>query len=774
MRRTSSVQLRTLVVGVALAVQALIAGAAGAQCFIQPLNSGQMFIVSANPQLFSFAPSGGHWGAIGIRSLPGQDWLLQIFGSSLPFPPCVTGSIITTSGPIPGRVNFVVGDFRVVTPQTYYARAFGGASPPGFIEYDATSGDLIVNDQMKTIPTGTNDVIHVWDAALDASQTYRIDFSATSGVNARVLIFQNPGGPGWQDRGSALIESATSFDFSPPATDSYAIVVVNDNGASGSYSISIGQCSAPINLVSGVAQSAPTGFGFYQFRVSGYPLWAAAAIRGAGAGASAYQLDVASGTGGTFPNCFTGNLATSNQVATNLVVGDFHYNPDGQYYAETRRITAATGGGPPTVDLDASPSTILVNGPPLTAPTDTGDVVQIWDVYLTKGQDVDFSLTHSGTATLEMLLFRPTGSALWLARSAAEFVTSNTATYTVPASGYYGLAVLNENGAPGSMTIQVNACHAPVLLANNVAVSTAPDQGEFYEFGGSTSFTWVAFGARAAVDWDVWEYDTGPVQGTPDCLYNMRAQSFDHEPTRVDYVITDFHKNPPGPFFARAFPADAGASARVECSAATHTILSGDPVSIGAVATGDVLQTWQAIVSSGQNYLIHFMPSGPGYRLAVFRSFIGDYWVSGSNAMFEVRHDTTIVAPANLTLGLVVLNDAGVAGGYELGLNPPAVAVTPSAIPSRTELLGVTPNPAAADSRIEFTLNQGAEVAFDVLDIAGRVVARTAPQRYAAGRWTQAWGQGMGNGAALNPGLYFVRMRVDGATSSAKRVSLIR
>ncbi len=772
MSRTPSVQFGKLVAVCALALQTLSAGTADAQCFVQPLNSGQTFTVTANPSLYSFTPSAGHWGAIGIRSQPGNNWLLELFGNWFPFPPCVAGSITATSGG-PGRVNFVVGDFRVLPPQTYYTRAFGPASPPGFLEFDATRGDLLLNDQITTVATGTSDVVHVWDSALSAGQIYRIHFAATPGVNARVLVFGNTGGSPWQDRSAALIESATSFDFSPPTTDSYAIVVVNDNGGSGSYSISIGQCNTPVTLVGGVSQSAPTGYGFYQFRAGAYPSWETVAIRGGGGGTSAYQLDVAAGpSGGTFPDCFFGNLVTSNEIATNLIVGDFHFNPGSRYYVETSRLTLATGGGPPTIDLDDNPSGIIVNGPPETASTDASDVVQIWDVYLTAGQDVDFSLTHSGPAALKMLLFRPTGSILWLARSAAEFVTTSTMTYTVPASGYYGLAVLNENGATDVMTIQANSCHAPVVLANNVAVSTSLAQGEFYEFN-QTAFTWVAFGARAATDWDVWEYDTGPVNATPDCLYNMRAQSFDHTPTRVDFVVTDFHKNPPGPFFARAFPMSGSSIARVECSAATHTIVSGDPVSIGSVAAGDVLQTWNAIVSSGQSYLIHFLSSAPGYRLAVFRSFTGDYWESGSSAMFEVRHDTTIVAPANLTLGLVVLNDPGVVGGYELGLNPPVTAVAPSTIPSRTELLGITPNPARAASQIEFALHEGGEVAFDVLDVAGRVVARGAPERYPAGRWTVAWSGVAGNAAALHPGLYFVRMRVNGATLSARRVSLI-
>ena len=64
-------------------------------------------------------------------------------------------------------------------------------------------------------------------------------------------------------------------------------------------------------------------------------------------------------------------------------------------------------------------------------------------------------------------------------------------------------------------------------------------------------------------------------------------------------------------------------------------------------------------------------------------------------------------------------------------------------------------------------------MAFDVLDVAARVVARGTPKRYPAGRWTLAWGRVAGNGAVLHPGLYFVRMRVNGAALSARRVSLI-
>ena len=64
-------------------------------------------------------------------------------------------------------------------------------------------------------------------------------------------------------------------------------------------------------------------------------------------------------------------------------------------------------------------------------------------------------------------------------------------------------------------------------------------------------------------------------------------------------------------------------------------------------------------------------------------------------------------------------------------------------------------------------------MAFDVLDVAGRVVAREAPERCLAGSWTLAWGGVARNGAALHPGLYFVRMRVNGPTLRTRLVSLI-
>jgi len=54
-------------------------------------------------------------------------------------------------------------------------------------------------------------------------------------------------------------------------------------------------------------------------------------------------------------------------------------------------------------------------------------------------------------------------------------------------------------------------------------------------------------------------------------------------------------------------------------------------------------------------------------------------------------------------------------------------------------------------------------VGFEVVNIAGRVVARVPERTYAAGPGQAAWEGRDADGGRIAPGLYFVRMRVTGA-----------
>ncbi len=78
------------------------------------------------------------------------------------------------------------------------------------------------------------------------------------------------------------------------------------------------------------------------------------------------------------------------------------------------------------------------------------------------------------------------------------------------------------------------------------------------------------------------------------------------------------------------------------------------------------------------------------------------------------------------------------------------------------------PNPAHSAQRIAFTLTREAEVRLELIDVAGRTVARFADGAFGPGRHETA-----ADVAALRPGLYFVRLRAGGA-SVVRRVVIAR
>ena len=82
--------------------------------------------------------------------------------------------------------------------------------------------------------------------------------------------------------------------------------------------------------------------------------------------------------------------------------------------------------------------------------------------------------------------------------------------------------------------------------------------------------------------------------------------------------------------------------------------------------------------------------------------------------------------------------------------------------PLRFALSGAYPNPAPGRVTLILELPAPARVAFDVLDIQGRVVWREGERTRGAGLWPLRWDGRDGSGLAAHPGLYLARLRVDG------------
>ncbi len=87
---------------------------------------------------------------------------------------------------------------------------------------------------------------------------------------------------------------------------------------------------------------------------------------------------------------------------------------------------------------------------------------------------------------------------------------------------------------------------------------------------------------------------------------------------------------------------------------------------------------------------------------------------------------------------------------------------------NRILLASPYPNPAHLGIRIDYALAQAGTVTLDIVDPAGRRVARLAEGRMTAGAYTVHWNGSDTNGNSAPAGVYFARLACDGATRSER------
>jgi len=185
---------------------------------------------------------------------------------------------------------------------------------------------------------------------------------------------------------------------------------------------------------------------------------------------------------------------------------------------------------------------------------------------------------------------------------------------------------------------------------------------------------------------------------------------------------------------------------------------AGAAFAIGSVPT----LTWTADDAQGVHsvdlWLSRGGPSGPWELIAAGLAPDGAYaWaVSGPatpNAVVRVDARDFAGNLATATSATFRIGDAGASVPRTLGglaLEPPA------------------PNPARTAQRIVFALPRETVVRLELIDIAGRTVATLADGALGPGRH-----EAHADVSALRPGLYFVRLRAEGA-SVVRRVAIAR
>lgn len=450
---------RTPLVSILAAVVALAgpAGPSAAQCTYLTLAQGVPQVSAVTPQNFRFGQNTGTFMAVGSRSAAGSNHGMTIYSSSAGPPTCVSGAVAAST--LPSGVDLVVGDFRPGRNPSgvrfgQAVRSSGAGSVT--LEWEGTAHALAAGappDSVRPAPA----VLDAFQVFLEGGSNYTLNFAA-SGADLKLLVFHNPGaGQMWAARGAAQMLATITAPtlFAAPASDDYALVVVNDDGAAGNYTLWVELCQSPDTLASGVAE--PAAYPYRTLLPVSDPYWQAVGLRGApGADWNIAVYDT--GRGEPEPVCFAGLLASSSEPSgVDFVVADLSSGPIRPFFA---RNILASGAAGAMVEWDAGPDEIDVNAAsPVVRSTDAGDVLETWDVLMNPGQQYTIEFAPSGAAALRWYLFanpnQGPGGAAWFARSAAVASGTGNASFLAVEDGWHGLVVVNENGGAGGYTLAV-------------------------------------------------------------------------------------------------------------------------------------------------------------------------------------------------------------------------------------------------------------------------------------------------------------------------------
>jgi len=193
-----------------------------------------------------------------------------------------------------------------------------------------------------------------------------------------------------------------------------------------------------------------------------------------------------------------------------------------------------------------------------------------------------------------------------------------------------------------------------------------------------------------------------------------------------------------------------------------------DPTSTALLVTNYVAGTIQKSLPPYPSFSpIYTGLSNPTY-VAANPTSGAIYWSeAGAGAQKIQRGDEIGSTAVNLSLGVTSF------GGLAIG-NPASAGVLPSDAQAITEfaLEPPAPNPARTSTRIAFALPSEAHVRLQVLDVAGREVARLVDADFAPGRYTEDWNL---EAARTRPaaGIYFVRLEAAGRLFT-RRLALVR
>jgi hypothetical protein len=753
-----------------------VSSVAIAQCTYTGLTSGVSITTGTADADLQFSESQPYWSVLGIRpNASTADWDAYVYSGAIGYPFCLTGLLASSTQGV-GVTDLVVGDFNSNPTGTYYGQAhhYSSDNVTSTVEWVAGSQIMRVNGPISLTNMGASEVARIYDVFLNQGQAYHFTFEVGFGASSKLLLFRNPANaPFWTGRAGALFElgsSAAGLDFTAPASDWYGLVLVNDAGAPLAYEMGVGTCT-PINaLTSRSSQQDPDAISYYQFTPAN-ALWTAAATRPDATPSGEQDLALYGATGGTAPNCFNDwrDESDMGSGSCNILAGQSDPGSPETWYVKTQYGIDGTSAVGSHTEWDGDGRIVYVNDFwPTNGSMGPDDLVDCYNVWLEAGVPKALGLTSSSNLTVSGHVFENPGSGSYWANDAEGLVLNNSIIFP-QYTGWHGVVISHERRDTGTYSLRIWGCPAPTSLADHVPVRTTDPAG-FYQFDQEQQY-WTVVGTHAVtqlVDWDLATFQY-PQGGIPDCFGGLVANSTSGAGT-TDLIVGDFNLpgNALGTYYTHPYRYSGESDSWTEWDSGADQIVVGNPFTHTVLSDSDFVRCWDVFLSAGQKYTIEFQhDAGIDAKVLLFQSNNAPYWAGRASAVLQSSVTTTFTAPASDFYGLVVVNDRG-SGGTDVRILSPDVAVSPSGGPTNTALTNAGPNPGRGPLALTFDLASPEAVGFDLLDVAGRVVATRSVEQLDRGSWSRTWDPFAGSSAG--PGMYFLRMRTGSRSVGERKI----
>jgi hypothetical protein len=440
-----------------------------------PLTSSVSVHTNTDVSIYSVTPALSRWSAVGVRAEDGQNWNIEARDAPAAWPTCFSGLLANSSTT---AMDFLVTDWRYRSLGTDYLGVGTGAGvgTSARVEFEQPTLEVRGNFPFDHLSTGPTDLLSCNEMQMFAGVPYHIRVIPSAGLTAlRAFVFAPiTSGTGWVTRADRAAETALVggsenwLEFTPSVTGYHAIVIVNQDGASGDYWLAVGHCAFSSH---GLEDGLPYHLNYldeWPTFVQEAPSWGVTGVRG-DPGYS-YNLDLAPGLrsqDGTFTACTDSVLASQySGIGTRVVAGDFGALPQRRYTAHANLEGQPKSISAGYIEWESGADTLVVNGGPLLVSPPANNVFDAWSVRLVAGASYDFLLTPAGgaTASYGMLLFgNPSpGSAYWASRPDAVWQASGSGSFAPSATGLYGFVVVNDNGGTGGYSLSVTSAQIGV------------------------------------------------------------------------------------------------------------------------------------------------------------------------------------------------------------------------------------------------------------------------------------------------------------------------